>query len=198
VHRVDQVGVEELPHGLHAAAEAHVLDRRPPPSRARSASAGAASTKWNVVSASVNDGRTWWVSTNTGVWNGGTSPHQPCHSWSSHGPALRPELVAAHDLGADVVGEVAGEVVVEPAASARVGPVRPARGGSGPPHQVHRVGVAERPLAGLALPGAVAVGRQGEVVDGWLQPATASGLAPVRRRRPARSVADALGEDRAE
>ena len=33
---------------------------------------------------------------------------------------------------------------------------------------------------------------------GWLQPATASGLAPVRRRRPARSVADALGEDRAE
>jgi hypothetical protein len=38
------------------------------------------------VSESVNEGRTWWVMTKTGVWNGGSSPHQPCHSWSCQGP----------------------------------------------------------------------------------------------------------------
>jgi len=47
-------------------------------SRARSRTgAGSASTKWNVVSPRVNEGRVWWVSTNTGVRNGGSSPHQP-------------------------------------------------------------------------------------------------------------------------
>ena len=47
-------------------------------------------------------------------------------------PLLRAELAAAHDLGADVVGEVAGEVVVEP----RVPPgsVRPASWAVAPAH----------------------------------------------------------------
>ena len=49
--------------------------------------------KWNVVSDSVNEGRWWWVSTNTGVWNGGVSPHQPFQSWSSHGPRWGPNLL---------------------------------------------------------------------------------------------------------
>jgi hypothetical protein len=56
-------------------------------SRARSnTDAGSASTKWNVVSPRVNEGRVWWVSTITGVWNGGSPPHQPRQSWSYQGP----------------------------------------------------------------------------------------------------------------
>ena len=49
--------------------------------------------KWKVVSDSVNEGRWWWVSTNTGVWNGGVSPHQPFQSSSSHGPRCGPNLL---------------------------------------------------------------------------------------------------------
>ncbi len=48
--------------------------------------------KWKVVSDSEIDGRTWWVSTKTGVWNGGSSPHHPCQSRSSHGPCWGPNL----------------------------------------------------------------------------------------------------------
>ena len=59
----------------------------------RNASSGVASTKWNVVSDNANDGRTWCVSTNTGVWNGGSSPHQPFHFSSSHGPRCGPNLL---------------------------------------------------------------------------------------------------------
>ncbi len=43
--------------------------------------------KWNVVPPSISiDGRGWWVSTKTGVWNGGLAPHQPFHSGSSCHP----------------------------------------------------------------------------------------------------------------
>ena len=45
---------------------------------------------------------------------------------------LGSELVATHDLGADVASEVASEVVVQPSGSAGLGAVRPARGGAGP------------------------------------------------------------------
>ncbi len=48
--------------------------------------------KWNVVSDSEMLGRTWWVSTKTGVWNGGSSPHHPSHVRSSHGPCWGPNL----------------------------------------------------------------------------------------------------------
>jgi hypothetical protein len=41
--------------------------------------------KWNVVSPRVNEGRVWWVSTNTGVRNGGSPPHQPRQPWSCQG-----------------------------------------------------------------------------------------------------------------
>jgi len=54
-----------------------------------------------------------------------------------------------------------------------------------------------RPVAVLGpIPGQVDL--DAAAAAGWLQPATASGLKPVRRRRPVRSVADTLGEDRAE
>lgn len=77
--------------------------QRPPPSRTSRPSAaarawprtssGVPSTKWNVVSARVKDRRRWWVSTKTGVWKGGSSPHQPCHSSSVHGPRCGPNLL---------------------------------------------------------------------------------------------------------
>lgn len=80
-------------------------------------------------------------------------------------PALRPELVASHDLGADVVGEIAGEVVVESAAAARFGAVRPARCHSGPREHFAGVGVTERTLERLVNTGAEAVPRHVEVLD---------------------------------
>lgn len=58
-----------------------------------SASAGEASRKWKVVSERENEGRGWWVSTNTGVRNGGSSPHQPFQSSSGHGPRTGPNLL---------------------------------------------------------------------------------------------------------
>jgi hypothetical protein len=81
------------------------------------------------------------------------------------GPALRAELVASHDLGADVVGEVAREVVVETAASAGVGAIGPARRGAGPGEHLAGVGVAERSLEALVFTGTEPVPRDGEVLD---------------------------------
>ena len=57
-------------------------------------------TKWNVVPPSISNGsRAWCVNTKTGVWYGGSSPHQPRHGSSPHGPRtgpnmLRPMIVA--------------------------------------------------------------------------------------------------------
>src|SRR3712207_273752 len=81
------------------------------------------------------------------------------------GATLGTELVAAHDLGADVAGEVPGEVVVEPAAAAGIGAVGPARRGAGPGEQVPGVGVAERSLQALVLTRSESVTRDGEVLD---------------------------------
>jgi len=63
-------------------------------------------TKVKVVPPSISRGsRGWWVSTKTGVWKGGLSPHQPFQGGSSllaprAGPA--PEHVPAHHGRADV------------------------------------------------------------------------------------------------
>ncbi len=86
---------------------------------------------------------------------------------------LRPELVAAHDLGTDVPREVASEVVVQPSGSAGIGSVRPARGGEGPRDQVGReagdattsaVGMSEGRLEALAFASAEPVHRHAEVL----------------------------------
>ena len=71
----------------------------PPPSRTSlpcaasracaRAVAGSASTKWNVVSDSVNDGRTWWVKTKTGVWE----------RWLVAPPALPLEILPRAAVG---------------------------------------------------------------------------------------------------
>jgi len=75
------------------------------------------------------------------------------------------ELVAAHDLGADVVGEVPGEVVVEAAAPTGVGAVGPARRGACPRKHVTGVRVPERALEALVLTRAETVPRDVEVLD---------------------------------
>jgi hypothetical protein len=58
--------------------------------------------------------RAWWVSTKTGVWNGGSSPHQPFHGVVPPRAAVGPEHVAAQDGGADVLDQRSRVVVVEP------------------------------------------------------------------------------------
>ncbi len=76
----------------------------PPPSRtslspaasnARSSAASMPSvTKWNVVPPSIGIGaRGRWVSTNTGWWYGGSSPHQPLHCSSPHSPRMGPNML---------------------------------------------------------------------------------------------------------
>src|SRR5271165_3137772 len=71
--------------------------------------------------------------------------------------AQRAELVASHDLGTHASGHVAGEVVVEPSASAGVRSVHPAGRGEGPREQVRGIGVSEWVLETLALAGAESV-----------------------------------------
>ena len=59
----------------------------------RSADSIPSVTNVNVVSPCIGSGsRAWWVSTKTGVWYGGTSPHQPLHV-SSHGPSPPPNIL---------------------------------------------------------------------------------------------------------
>ena len=47
----------------------------------------------------VNDSLGWWVTTKTGWWNGGSSPHHPVHCsdggapGSRHGPRMGPNML---------------------------------------------------------------------------------------------------------
>src|SRR5262249_47802094 len=76
-----------------------------------------------------------------------------------------PELVAAHDLGADVACEVPREVVVEAPTPPGFGAHGPVRSGAGPGEQPLRMVMAERPLETLVLPGTDSVTRYVEVHD---------------------------------
>ena len=64
-------------------------------SKARSSAASMPSvTKWNVVPPCIAIGsRGWWVSTKTGWWYGGSSPHQPFQSESRHAPRIGPNML---------------------------------------------------------------------------------------------------------
>lgn len=70
---VDEVGIKELPDRGDPAAEPYILALRRL-ARLFQDRGGSPSTKWNVVSDSVNEGRLWWVMTNTGVRNGAPLP----------------------------------------------------------------------------------------------------------------------------
>ena len=73
------------------APPAMVTVSSPAASIARSIASSKLVTKWNVVPPSISTGSCgWWVSTKTGAWYGGSSPHQPRHispPWASaHSP----------------------------------------------------------------------------------------------------------------
>lgn len=76
MHRVDQIGVEEFTDSADSAAESNVLALRCL-TCLREGRRGSASTKWNVVSDSVNDGRTWWVKTKPGCGTVARRPTSP-------------------------------------------------------------------------------------------------------------------------
>ncbi len=79
VHRVDEVGVEEFADGCNATTEAHVLAV----GGVRRLSQRFGGRGVEEVERGVGQGErraVWWVRTNTGVWNGGVSPHQPFQS----------------------------------------------------------------------------------------------------------------------
>src|SRR5690606_11412639 len=80
------------------------------------------------------------------------------------GAADRGELVAPHDLGPDVVGEVPYEVVVHSAAATGFRAVGPAVRGAGPAHEGRRIELAERPFPALVDAGGDAIPGDGEVV----------------------------------
>ena len=66
----------------------------PEAARARSSAASMPSvTKWKVVPPCISIGsRGWCVSTNTGWWYGGSSPHQPVQSSLPQGPRTGPNM----------------------------------------------------------------------------------------------------------
>ncbi len=80
------------------AARYWLMTSAPPPmktslspaaARARSSADSIPSvTKVYVVSERTSGSRSWWVRTKTGLWNGGSSPHQPCHGSSPQGPRV--------------------------------------------------------------------------------------------------------------
>jgi hypothetical protein len=111
--------------------------------------------------------------------------------------AQRGELVAAHNLGADVVGEVPGEVVVEAATPAGVGAVGPARRGARPRKHVAGIGVTERALEALVFTRAETVARDIEILNSE-QLGHAFLLVRrrlmVRRRRRAKLIAAGLAD----
>ena len=54
---------------------------------------GRSPLEFEVVPPSIWSGsRGWWVSTKTGWWKGGSSPHQPVHSLSPQGPRTGPNM----------------------------------------------------------------------------------------------------------
>ena len=186
---IDEVGVEELPDGAGATAQSDIL--------AVGGRARLLQHRGGVAGEEV-EGR-------VGQGEGGplvvghdedrsverrllTPPALPLVV--GPGSALRAELVAAHDLGANVAGEVSGQVVVQAAAASWVGAVGPARGRAGPGEEGCGVGVAKGAFEAPSLTGAVAVAGNVEVLDSdHLRHGCCSlGGAVGRRVRPCRRI----------
>jgi hypothetical protein len=65
----------------------------PAASSARSSASSKLVTKWKVVPPASSIGSAgWWVSTKTGAWYGGSSPHQPRHISAPHSPRTGPYM----------------------------------------------------------------------------------------------------------
>ena len=79
--------------------------------------------------------------------------------------ALRTEFIAPHDFCADIVGEIASAVVVEPLRSPGHGPVGPVSGGARPEEKRTRIGMTEWAIEALTFPRAVSIAGHREVLD---------------------------------
>src|SRR5487761_1979153 len=79
--------------------------------------------------------------------------------------ALRTKLIAPHDLGTDVPGEVASAEVVKSVRSTRIDTIDPMRGRSRPREEISRIRPTEWMLETLPTARAVAIARHREVVD---------------------------------
>src|ERR1700690_311814 len=78
--------------------------------------------------------------------------------------ALGAKLIAPHDFGTDVPGEVASAVIVKTVRPPRIGSIDPVRGRPRPGEEIGRIRVAEWVLETLPLTGAVTVARHHEIV----------------------------------
>ena len=120
-------------------------------------------TKVNVVSESVSGSRSWWVSTNTGTWNGGSSPHHPVPGIVAPRPGPAAELAAAHDLGADVRERLLDDRVARVHLSALLAVGLAPRLQRDHPVVQALAALAERVLLALVRSGDVAVRRDRDV-----------------------------------
>jgi 2,7-dihydroxy-5-methyl-1-naphthoate 7-O-methyltransferase len=165
VHVVDEVHVKELTHHRHAASDAHVQPasgvpgefERPTRHRVDEVEGGAArqlDRRPGVVGEHVHGG----------MERRFRSP-PPLPLLICPLASLRPELVAAHDLGPDAGSPLPRERVVDAGASAGLAVHLMERAGSEEPaHQPVRR-VPEGRLQALLSAGAVAVQRDSEVVN---------------------------------
>src|SRR5487761_2169400 len=77
--------------------------------------------------------------------------------------ALRAKLIAPHDFGTDVPGEVTSAVVVKAVRSTRIDTIDPVRGRSSPSKEIRRIRVTKWMLETLPDTGAVAIARHHEI-----------------------------------
>src|SRR4051794_16364661 len=131
VDGVDEIRIEELPDGGDAASDPYVL----PVSGVLGLPQRLRRRRIEEVEGGIGQGEARSVMMGEDE-DGGVErrsvPPPPLPVEVLPRATLRPELVAAHDLGADVPREVAREVVVQPSGSTGLGSVRPACGGEGP------------------------------------------------------------------
>lgn len=160
---VDQVRVEELPHGGDPAADPHVLTARELPRPLEGLyRRGVHEVEGRLADHQrlplvVGEHHDWGVERRFFA-----PPADP--AVVGPGPALVAELVPAHDLDPDPVVEVPGQAVLE-AAGADAGLMgREAGGGEAPAQQRHGVDVPEGLLEGLVLAGADSVAGDAEVL----------------------------------
>src|SRR5262245_41998148 len=112
MHGVDEVGVKELPDSGNPAAESDVLALRGLPPLFEDRCRVAPDEVERGVGECERRTRVVGHDEHRGVERGlVTPPATPL--LVVPGPALGPELVATHDLGADVACVVPGEVIIE-------------------------------------------------------------------------------------
>ena len=98
-----------------------------------------------------------------GVVNGGLLPHQPAHELSPHGPRSGPNMLPAHDGGADTLIASAKQLVVDPRLPVGVAPHAPPGAGQEDPVMKPRAATTQGIVRILIGSGAKPVQRDREV-----------------------------------